>query len=328
MGIISTKELIDSYYNSEEGAPFVKTRANIDKLSLYKYEIKIGKELIDMNVEELYGLIEAMSNNGKEDDIVRSHYSYEHLLAILRKLFGYYNNTYQPIKNPFYDKRMKGKEIVKYLSKGKEKITFNFVQSIIDRLHEDLVPIRADYVELIMLMFYSGFANADEIVLLKEKDINFKHKIAYVSGRTIKFTDRCFELLTKFRKIVDIDDSNRFTLCSYRDGYFKFSVRNRQIDQFDNRELNSVRDIISRCMHNNVFTKYGIKINYRTLYCLGFYDNLVKQYGKNKVEQMVMSFRNSDDVGVLINEAGKWGLPNTNVTHLKRILQPFLDELD
>ena len=68
MGKISTKQLISRYFKSIEGTPAEKQRAIIDKTELYDYEEKIGKELIDMDVDDLFGLINELNNkkNGKD----------------------------------------------------------------------------------------------------------------------------------------------------------------------------------------------------------------------------------------------------------------------
>ena len=45
------------------------------------------------------------------------------------------------------------------------------VEDIIKKLHKDRTPDRADYIELIILLYYSGFESAAEITELKENDI-------------------------------------------------------------------------------------------------------------------------------------------------------------
>ena len=174
MGKISTKQLISRYFKSIEGTPAEKQRAIIDKTELYDYEEKIGKELIDMDVDDLFGLINELNNkkNGKDIPFMTAHYSFDHLTVLLRAIFNFYIDKVEPIKNPLYDKRMKGKEATKRLAQGKETLRFDYVQSIINKVHNDTTEDRADYVELIMLLYYSGFENAEEIATFKGSAIN------------------------------------------------------------------------------------------------------------------------------------------------------------
>ena len=65
MGKVSTQELLDMYYASVAGTSAEKTRVQIDRPELYAYEIKIGKELIDMDVDDLFGLIIEFRNKRK-----------------------------------------------------------------------------------------------------------------------------------------------------------------------------------------------------------------------------------------------------------------------
>ena len=122
MAKISTKELFDLYYESVKGTSAEKTRPQIDKPELYAYEMKIGKELLDMEVDDLFGLIIELRNKrrGKEINFMISHSSYDQISTLLRALFNYYIDNVEPIRNPMNDKRMKGKEATKRLAQGRE----------------------------------------------------------------------------------------------------------------------------------------------------------------------------------------------------------------
>ena len=66
MGIKSTKEILDMYYESVAGTSIEKTRVQIDRAELYEYEMRIGKELIDMDVDDLFELIIEFRNKRRE----------------------------------------------------------------------------------------------------------------------------------------------------------------------------------------------------------------------------------------------------------------------
>ena len=69
MGLISTQELLNKYYESVKGTSYEKTRAQIDRPELYAYEQKIGKELIDMTPDDLKGLFIEFGNKRKGKEI-------------------------------------------------------------------------------------------------------------------------------------------------------------------------------------------------------------------------------------------------------------------
>lgn len=326
MGKISTKQLISRYFKSIEGTPAEKQRAIIDKTELYDYEEKIGKELIDMDVDDLFGLINELNNkkNGKDIPFMTAHYSFDHLTVLLRAIFNFYIDTVEPIKNPLYDKRMKGKEATKRLAQGKETLRFDYVQSIINKVHNDTTEDRADYVELIMLLYYSGFENAEEIATFKGTAINHRNRTVAMTGRTVQLTDRCYELLQKFEGIDELVEWRTYYLTTYRGGYFKFIVQEKQLDEFDDRDIRSICNMINRQISVYVNQPYNTKINFSILYWLGFYDSIVKKYGEEETNKMLLSFRNSDDVTKLMNCARDYGVKVDNISHLKRFLRPFV----
>lgn len=326
MGKISTTELLDKYFESIKDTPAVKQRVIIDKPELYAYEQKIGKELIDMDVDDLFGLINEINNkkNGKEIPFMTAHYSFDHLTVLLRAIFNFYIDTVEPIKNPMYDKRMKGKEATKRLAQGKETLRFDYVQSIIDKVHNDTTEDRADYVELIMLLYYSGFENAEEIATFKGSAINHRNRTIAMTGRTVQLTDRCYELLQKFEGIDELVEWRTYYLTTYRGGYFKFIVQEKQLDEFDDRDIRSICNMINRQISVYVNQPYNTKINFSILYWLGFYDSIIKKYGEEETNRMLLSFRNSDDVTKLMNCARDYGVKVDNISHLKRFLRPFI----
>lgn len=327
MGIISTKELFDRYYESVAGTSTEKTRAQIDKPELYAYETKIGKELIDMDVDDLFGLIVEFRNKrkGKEVKYMVSHSSYDQLSTLLRSIFNFYIDNIQPIRNPLNDKRMKGKEAAKRLAQGREPFRWSVVEQIIRNLHGDFDRDKADYVELIILLFYNGFAKAEEIVELKSDMINHHNKTVKLKGKTVYLSDRCYELLNKFNKLETIAGwRGDYILASWHGSYFKFIIRPSQEAKLNDRPKTSMCDNINRCIAVNVNDKYDTKINYHILYMLGFYEFIVGKHGDEKTNEMILSYRDSDDVAELMSLAKEYGVQVDNISHLKRYLRPFI----
>ena len=73
MGKISTKELFDRYFESDDAknSYIGKTRTNFEKPEFFEYEMKIGKEFVDMNTDELIGLIEVLTTKKKSIDKIK-----------------------------------------------------------------------------------------------------------------------------------------------------------------------------------------------------------------------------------------------------------------
>lgn len=327
MGVISTQELLNRYYDSVKGTSAEATRKQIDKPELYAYEMTIGKELIDMDVDDLFGLIIEFRNKrkGKEIKYMISHSSFDQISTLLRSIFNFYIDNIQPIRNPMNDKRMKGKEAAKRLMQGREIFRWSMVEEIISKLHKDFEADKADYIELILLLFYNGFSKADEIVTLKEDMINSYYKTVKFEKRTIKLSDRCYELLMKFNKLDMIAGwRGDYILASWNDSFFKFIVRPSQEYKLNDRPKTAMCDIINRCIATNVNDKYNTKINYHILYMLGFYEYIVARHGEQKTNDMITSYRDSDDVKELMNLAEEYGVKVDNISHLKRYLRPFI----
>lgn len=328
MAKISTKELFDLYYESVKGTSAEKTRPQIDKPEFYAYEMKIGKELLDMEVDDLFGLIIELRNKrrGKEINFMISHSSYDQISTLLRALFNYYIDNVEPIRNPMNDKRMKGKEATKRLAQGREPFRWKIVQEIIDNLHKDFDEDKADYVELILQLFYNGFAKAEEIVKLKPDDIDHKNMRVRLPGRQANLSPRCYGLLVKFYNMDSIAGwRGDYLLAKYQNGYFKFIIRPSQEYAFNDRPMTAMCDIINRCISTNVNDKYNTKINYHTLYMLGFYDFIVKRYGEQRTQEMIGSYRDSEDVAIIMGMAKEYGVDIDNISHIKRYLRPFVD---
>ena len=329
MGKITTKEVLDGYYKSVAGTSAVLTRPQIDKAELYNYEIKIGKEFIDMDVDELFGLIFELKNKrkGKEISYMVSHSSYDQISTLFRAIFNWYIDNVEVIKNPLNDKRMKGKEATKRLAKGRQAFRWDIVEDVIEKLHRDKDQDNADYIELIMLMYYNGFAKAEEIVKLQPEMIDHRNHAVKLPGRTIRLSERCYELLEKFHNMDEIEGwRGNFLMASWHNSYFKFIIRKSQEFKINERPMTAMCDILNRALSVNVNDKYDMKINYHILYLLGFYDFIVKKYGETKTDEMLVSYRNSDDVTALMGAAKEYGVDIDNISHLKRYLRPFIKE--
>lgn len=337
MGKISTKEIFDGFFAANEGTAMGKQRPIIDKPALYEYEAKVGKELIDMNVDELINFIIFMRNyrNGKQVRFLCSHTSIDQFMTVLRSVFNWYIYNVEVIINPTNDPRMRGLNLIENIASDLDTFDWEFLQGIIEKIHEDKDRDYADYLELIMLMYHDGFAHPEEVVRLKEDQIDRRHRLARLPGKTVQFSDRTYELLLKFHEIKIMNSYHKpCFMLEWNGSYFHFPVMKRKEltkddvqyvqAEFDKRPISFVCNIMSRLIATNVNDKYETKINYQNLYYLGFYDYLVRTYGVERTQQMLTSRRNSDDVATIMTAARIYGVKLDNVSHIKRYLRPFI----
>lgn len=329
MAKISTKELFDEYFDSlgKTETYIKKIRSQVDRSEVYEYEKKIGKQLIDMDVDEIFNMLLTFNGNRnlKKAEYSVTYASWTQISSRYRDIFNYYIDNYEVIKNPFYDKRMKGTEVYKRLAQNKEPFTVGKMEQIISDLKHDFAPDRAAYFECIIRIFFDGFANAQELVMLDESMIDFKFKTITLPGRIIHLSDRTFYLLTLIHDSYMIENIHGdYLLESWHNHYFKYIVRKNQAEKLQEKDAVEVGNIINRTIIVNVKNKYGIDVNLRTFYLLGFYNHLVEKFGEERTYELITSVRNSVDANDLTNTARLYGVNFGNVTLLKKSLRAFI----
>lgn len=333
MAKISTRELFDEYFESlgKTESYIKKIRSQVDRQEVYEYEKKIGKQFIDMDADELFDMMLTFNGNRnlKNAEYSVTYSSWTQISSRYRDIFNYYIDHYEIIKNPFYDKRMKGTEVYKRLAKNKEPFTIEKMEEIISNLKRDFAADRAAYYECIIRLFYDGFAKAQELVLLNESMIDFKFKTITLPGRIIQLSDRTFYLLTLIHNSDVIENVRGDLLLEpWHDSYFKFIVRKKQAELLQDKTLTEMGSIIDRAIIVNVKNKYSIDVNLRMFYLLGFYNHLVGKFGEQRAYELLTSVKNSDDARDLTNVARLYGINFGNVTLLKKMLRPFISSND
>ncbi|MBQ2398350.1 MAG: hypothetical protein II304_15145 [Bacteroidales bacterium] len=330
MDKMTTREIFDAYFESTFGAKDARQRGLLKEDIIYSYEQEIGKSLFEMNIDEIFNMLDLynVKKNGEKVDFI-SNYSIDQLLTLFRKIFDYYIDVVLAdevlvIRNPFKSDKMKGKELDKRLSKDKEPITWETVEDIIRKLHKDLPQDRADYIELVMLLFYNGFETAEEIVTTTEDKIDHNRMAVFLPGRTVQLSERCYSLFTKFNNMTEMEGWRNFVLVSWNNSYFKFIVRANKAGTVNDRPKEYMNNTINVLLAQYVNDKYQTKLNYRNLYLLGFYDYLVKKFGIEYTTKMFNSYRDFDDAHNLMAAAREYGFKVNNISHFKRRLRPFI----
>lgn len=330
MAIMETKEIFDLYFKDTPPETERRCRPQVDKPEVYAYELKLGKQIFDMDVDELFGMIESFGNkraNNVNSSFSISYGSYDQTASLYRSIWNFYIDNVAVIKNPWNDKRMRGAAAAERIARIKERFTFSKVDNAIKKLYEEYPAdnYTPKYIECLFLLFYNGFSESQEIVLLKEDMINFKTHEIRLLGRTVKLSDRCFELLQYVHDLDEIDTRRgMFKAVPYKDGYFKFVVRANGVDAFQKKTLTDVGAILTRKISMIIKKEYGFDINYRMVYLLGFYDYIVSKAGEERTRELVLSVRNSRDAQELMRYVGAYGLKADNVSYVKKLLRPFI----
>ena len=64
------------------------------------------------------------------------------------------------------------------------------------------------------------------------------------------------------------------------------------------------------------------------MFYLGFFDHIASKVGRERANELVTSYRSSEDAAELMEFANNYGVRIDNVSHLKRALQPYIDVED
>lgn len=323
MALIPTKQLFDEMFAETDQEYVRKTRTQADRPEVYAYEKKIGKQLVDMNVDELFDMIGTFN----EDGFSISYSSYDSIAVIYRKAFQYYIDHYEVIRNPWADKRMKGAAAHERIAQNKAPFTWEYVEHAIEELYRINEPDRARYVECIMRLYYNGFERAEEIVLMKENMVDLNTQTVRLSGRTVQLDPKCFSLLVEIHN-MDVMKGWRgdYVMASWHGSYFKFSIRPSEEATFNDRPLSQICNLINRTISERIRKGVGVDINYRLLYLLGFYNFLVKTYGKETTNRILTSVRVKEDLDKLAVGARLYGITSMTQSQIKKAMRPFITD--
>ena len=326
----NTQEWINEYLKFKGGTT-LKNRATLDRKELYNYEAEIGKPLFEMNVEELRGLL-AKYRTVNGNPAPARYQSTHQITSMLRGLFDFYINHEdgEIIRNPWSDPRLRGAELVKYLASvtdndNEDAAPFSKqkMDAIIADIYANYPKERAQYIECIMQMFYCGFADAKEILLCKKIESG---NLAVTDKHIVRIKDRCRELMEAVHNMQIMPADGNYTpiMESWDGSYLKFPTNIKDSGGNDARDIDSMRAKVYEVINKWVCKNLGYDFNYRTLYMLGFYDNLVEQYGEERTQRLITSTFNQEDVDTMKSAARKYGLYMENISHIKRNLMRFV----
>lgn len=328
MAVKPTEEVMKEYFAQAKESVRKNIQGSIVRDELYEYEIELGKQIFDMNSEELIGLLLRYYSRSTSKHFTLKQTTYTSIITYMRNIFDFYIYNYEPIVNPWRTKEMKTKVILERLAAEATKVSWQDFEDVINKLYINYTKEDAEYMECIIRLYYEGFKSASDLISIKENMINFRTKEVKYNGNSIKLTDRTFSLLVKNHNTSEIRGNINVLLESYSwdGGYFNIFITPRVKENFviGNPTKTDVANKINLKIARNVREKYNIDASANTLFYLGAFDELVARYGREQVKEMVYSVNDSDYNQVLFAFAAERGANVNNILYFKRQMMSFI----
>lgn len=323
---MSVEQLIQSFI---ENKSLDRIRRNLfqfigDNKLIEKSEKHFGVAFYKMNYDQLLYVIETICKAKSKSEYAVSYDIYNINYNMLRRLLVYYSQNVCPIVNPLLEQKVPAAYLI-YLKNQKRFCKEEF-DKIIDNLHANLKNDNADYYELVVRLFYHGFQDFQEIINFKKQDLNTETLVASVNGRSIKLSERCYELLNRFQMLSTLDEQAKYTLASWHGSYFKCYVFRSAEAALQNRPDNQVANAISR--RYSVFAKYDLcnGLSCATYSWLGLYDCGVEKYGEEEFTAMLLSPKDEGENALIKQLAEEAGYSfRGNISRAKLLLREFID---
>lgn len=328
MARVDTKSVFDAYFEQIDPKKAGKLRPLVDRPEVYGYEEELGKQIFDMNEDELLDMLISFNKKrtyGNKDYSI-SYTSYDQMASNYRAIWNYYINNIELIRNPWNSKKMRGANARDRIAAAKETISYSLIEYVLSKIRNRYDDVEyGKYLECLILLFYCGFASPKEIILLKEDMINFRTHDVRFPGKTIHLSDRCIELLQFIHERDEIQTLRKpFALVSYHGGYFKVAIDKNEVESFQERDIDDISACLNRKISMYVRNEYDVGIRGRTIYLLGFYDYIVKRAGKEHARDLITTLNNIEYTDELAGYAKEYGVFVTNSGFIKKMLRPYV----
>lgn len=297
MAVITTEQLMKEYFAEQErqGKDVRRNQSQLDRPEVYAYEQKIGKQLVEFDADEIMEMISTFQNKKNkfayaEEGPKMSANSYKRYISGYKQIFLFYVKHHELVRSPYDDPKLKGINIHIHRAESRDRLTWEKVEGILNRLSTKYEYERACYFELIIRLFYDGFANAQEVINMKEADINTRRREVTVPGRIVRLSERTYQLLLENRKATQMDvHRTKMDMMSWHGSYMKFFVHNGRVSDFSAIDAISVARKITVPISSTIPKDFGISLSFRRLYLLGFYDYLVRNTSEERAKEMILA---------------------------------------
>ena len=297
MAVITTKQLMEEYFAEQErqGKDVRRNQSQLDRPEVYAYEQKTGKQLVEFDADEILEMISTFQNKKNkfayaEEGPKMSANSYKRYISGYKQIFLFYVKHHELVRSPYDDPKLKGINIHIHRAESRDRLTWEKVEGILNRLSTKYEYERACYFELIIRLFYDGFVNAHEIINMKEADINTRRREVTVPGRIVRLSERTYQLLQENHKATQMDvHRTKMDMMSWHGSYMKFFVHNGRVSDFSAIDAISVARKITVPISSTIPKDFGISLSFRRLYLLGFYDYLVRNTSEERAKEMILA---------------------------------------
>ena len=137
-------------------------------------------------------------------------------------------------------------------------------------------------------------------------------------------TERCYELYKEFWNIDSfISGNHRCFLYAFPDKGFRFLVRDYEMDTFTQRDEARFRNMIYAQITKNMKDENLNGVNYKTIFTLGLYDYMVRKYGKDRTNQIILCENDEKAITQLNDILIEYGLDPSQIYSCKKSLVMF-----
>lgn len=328
---ISTEQLIQEFMKKSK-----LDRARKGMLSfvcneriIQRCENELGTEFIKMNYEQFLYVISAICDAREKSVYAISYEMYYTIYRVVSQLVLYYSQNICPIKNPFLDANTPI-AFNEYL-KNHRRFSKKDYEGMIAKIHQNYDGNFADYLELILQMFYCGFQKPEEFLKLKKENINFNSRTIIIDGHKILLSKRCAELLMKFEyidSITNFSPKNCYTcrLTPWRGSYFKIYLREKTALTLNDKPINlAAMDYISKIFITHIAKGDYAGVKYSTITLFGFYEFCVAKIGEDEMATILKANSSVKSKGMFMDLFNEYDYKTSlNPSRVKTTLRTFL----
>lgn len=333
MALITTEKLFDEYFAEEEakGRDVHRGRSQLARPEVYAYEQKIGKQLVEFDADDILGMIATFRNKKSkfayaEEGPKMSANSYKRYISGYKQIFLFYVRKYELLRSPYDDPKLKGINVHVHRAEIRDRLTREKVEDIISRLSSKYEPVRAQYYELMIRLFLDGFAESQEIIRMTKSDIDFSRQEVTVPGRIIRLSDRTIQLLRENHNATKMETHRtKMDMVSWHGSYVKFFVHPSKISDFNALDIRAIGRKITIPISSTIPKDFGISMNYRRLYLLGFYDYMVRESCEERARELILSIGDHDANEEYMRFVTRYPIICENPSLIKQSLVEFCD---
>lgn len=325
MATLKTRELLDRFYQSNDAAITHTLKTMVDKPLLFQYEETIQTDLVDMTDDQLLELIDKLlhAKQSKSPKQFLNMKSYDTVRNALYHLFEFAISIH-PRNNPFLGPKFKRNQVRQYFASTKEPFTMAHVSELKKEFVYDYGEEQAGYLELILLLFYSGFKNYNEIINVEKNDIHWNTKSVSVDGRTIVLTDQCAKLLQRYINSAYVHGKYKlFYIVQWKNKIFPYMVLAANRDKFVDYDLSDLKYVLAQQYSYYILKPYKMKVSYQMMYYLGLYDRIVQSYGLQRANDIIYGHGSNVETDRIRIQTDN-DLLNQSFTRIQDSLLPFV----